>query len=109
MSIIKVISRRIIYKKDYSKTKFLLNQLYKEASKKEGFLGASSFVEQSSEFKNTCNYNTIWTISDWASHKNWEDWFKDHKRKDYIYEHNRHVVKENHSITYRLKQNTFLL
>lgn len=117
MSIIKVLTRRVIAKKDFHKCKSLLNNLYKEAYNHNGFLGASTYVESHNNFikvnsninSNKCTHDNIWTISKWTSSFEWNNWHKSQLRINNIEKYNEYIEKETHTIIRKVKQDVFLL
>ena len=104
---IKVISKRVILKKNFHKCKNLLNNLYSEAYNQNGFLGAYTYIERSTV--PNCEHDTIWTISKWTSQQEWSKWKDCSKRIENTDKSNAFVKKESHKILNKLKQDVFLL
>lgn len=105
-SFINILTKRVVLKKDYYKCKELLNNLYKEAGMCDGFLGASTYVQDTSD---SSSHDYIWTMSKWTGKKEWEKWKKSQARMSNTSKSTDYVQNESHRVLNRLKHDVFLL
>ena len=82
-----------------------INKLTKTAQNRKGFQSSSSYWE------NDCNSLTTFSISDWESKDDWDNWLNSYDRKLINTEHKKFILSEEFSILIKSKKNddTFLL